>query len=108
MTKRIRKVNELIKKLAAEAIANNVSREHIATVKAVETSRDLKYAIVWVSVMADENEFLQELEEKKGVICCEIVEGMSTKYTPVINFKIDRSGEYAQRIEELLDEKRSK
>lgn len=108
MTKRIRKVNELIKKLAAEAIADNVSRKHIATVKAVETSRDLKHAIVWVSAMVDENGFIQELEENKSAICRQVVEKMSTKHTPVISFKIDRSGEHAQRIEELLNEKRPK
>jgi ribosome-binding factor A len=107
MSNRIRKINELVRELAAESISENISRDYLATVKAVETSRDLKSAIVWVSALNDEEGFLKELEEKKNIIRHEITAKIFAKNTPLVEFRLDRSGEYAQRIEDLLNEKRN-
>lgn len=101
----MRKINELIRELAAAAISSNISKDYLVTVTGVETSRDLKHATVWVSVINDEPGFLDELNENKKVIRQEITSKMFTKYTPLIEFKVDRSGEYAQKIESLLNEK---
>ncbi len=107
MSDRIRKINELVRELSAEAISENISRDYLATVKAVETSRDLKSAIVWVSVLNNEADFLKELEEKKKVIRHQVTSKIFAKNTPLIEFKIDHSGEYAQKIEDLLNGKDS-
>ena len=108
MSNRIRKINELIRELAAAAIVNNISKDYLATVKSVETTRDLKHATVWVSVINDEAGFSRELEENIKKIRHDITGKMYTKYTPLIEFRLDHSGEYAQRIETLLNEKDSK
>jgi len=107
MSDRIRKVNELIRSLVAESLLENISREHLFTVKAVETSRDLKRATVWVSVIGSEEGFLAELKEKQHEIRHDVTGKMYSKYTPLLEFKIDRSGEYAQKIENLLNGKKS-
>ena len=106
MSDRIRKINELIRELAAEALLQNISRQHLYTVKAVEASRDLRHATVWVSVIGQEEDFMAELKENINEIRHYITGKMTSKYTPLIEFKIDRSGDYAQRIEELLNEEK--
>ena len=105
MSDRIKKVNELIRELAAQSLAENISREYLFTVKAVETDRDLKHATVWVSVMGDADKFTTELGEHISEIRHYITSKMVSKYTPLIEFKIDHSEEYVQHIEELLREK---
>ncbi len=107
LSDRIRKVNELIRELVAESLAENISREHLFTVKAVETTRDLRHAIVWVSVIGNEENFLAELKEYQNEIRHYVTSHMASKYTPLIEFKIDHSEAYAARIEELLSDKNS-
>lgn len=108
MSDRIRKVNNLIKELVSQSISENISRDYIPTVTAVDTSRDLKHAVVWVSVINKEEEFLAELDENINTIRHDVTGKMYTKYTPLLEFKIDHSGAHAQRIEELLNGKEPK
>lgn len=105
MSDRIRKVNELIRELAAEVLAENISRDCLFTVKAVETARDLRHAVVWVSVMGDTDKFMAELNDRLQEIRHYITGKMASKYTPLIDFKIDHSEDYVAHIEELLDER---
>jgi ribosome-binding factor A len=105
MSHRIRKVNELIRELVSEILAETVSREYLFTVKAVETTRDLRHAIVWVSVMGDEAKFLEELNLHRNEIQHDVTGKMASKYTPLLDFQIDHSEEYVQKIEGLLRER---
>lgn len=100
---RIKKINELIKELVAESLSRNIDKKYLATVTAVETSRDLKKSKVWISVFNDENEFLESLQGKGTIIKNEVAKNLFLKHTPHLEFLIDHSGEYAQRIQELLD-----
>lgn len=108
MSTRIRKINELIRELVAASISENISKDYIATVTGVEASRDLKHAVVWVSVINREDDFWKELEGVKNIIRHDVTSKMYTKYTPLIDFRADHSGEYAQKIEMLLNEKEPK
>jgi ribosome-binding factor A len=105
MSTRMRKINELIREEASKAIGSSISRDNLITVKAIETTRDLKEATIWVSVMGDEKKALAELNDHKSEIQHKITSVMVTKYTPKIDFKIDHSQAYVDRIEELLNEK---
>ncbi len=103
MSERVKRVNELIRELVSSAIAQNIDKKYLPTVTAVETSRDLKSALVWVSVLKDEEGFVDQLRKEKNKIQHEVTSKMYTKYTPILTFQIDHSGEHAQRIEELLN-----
>jgi ribosome-binding factor A len=105
MSQRMRKINELIREEASKAIEECISRDNLVTVKAIETGRDLKDAIIWVSVMGDEEKAMAELQEHKSEIQHKITSKMYTKYTPKIDFKIDHSQAYVDRIDELLNGK---
>lgn len=102
MSDRIRKVNELIKHEVADAlIVEGISG--FVTVKAVETSRDMKHADVWVSAIGEnEEEMLAEIEEKRHEIQQAVSAKLTSRNVPAITFKLDKSGAYAQKIEELL------
>lgn len=101
---RMRKVNEQVRELASNAIEKVLERGDFVTVTAVETSSDLKNAVIWVSVLGDEKVALEHLAENKSEIQHLITSKMYAKNTPKIEFKIDHSQELVSRIEELLDE----
>jgi ribosome-binding factor A len=105
MGQRMRKINELIREEASKAIEECISRDNLVTVKAIETGRDLKDTIIWVSVMGDEEKAMAELMEHKSEIQHKITSKMYTKYTPKIDFKIDKSQAYVDHIEKLLNGK---
>jgi len=102
MSDRIKKVNELIKHEVADSFMR-VGVSGFVTVKAVETSRDMKHADVWVSIIGgDESEILNELEEKRHEVQRAVSTKMTSKNVPAIKFRLDHSGEYVLGIEELL------
>ncbi len=101
MADRIRKVNEFLRHEIAECLKAQ-DFDGLVTVKAIETGRDMKSACVWISVLGNEEEVLDEIESNKKQIQRFINTKMQTKNVPRLSFKIDRSGEHAQRIEELI------
>lgn len=102
MSDRIRKINEVVREQASKAVSENLTKDFFVTVTAVETTRDLKKAIIWVSSFSDEKEVLEELNSKKSDIQHAITEKMYSKYTPKIEFKFDHSQEHAEKIDRLL------
>ncbi|MFW6438105.1 MAG: 30S ribosome-binding factor RbfA [Armatimonadota bacterium] len=75
------------------------------TITDVDISPDLRHAIVYYSVLGDEE---QKRESGKGIrraakyIRGLIAERMDLRYTPSLRFELDETAENAQRIEELL------
>jgi len=102
---RIRKVNELIREEVSKAISEKINHKYLVTVKAVETERDLKNAIVWVSVLNDQKEAWAEIQESARNIEHEVRSKMVSKYTPKLEFKLDKSEEHVAKIDALLHEK---
>ena len=77
----------------------------IATVTEVRVTPDLKQAKVYVSVQGDEAEqksALAGLTAAAGFIRRELSERLLLRRTPELNFVLDRSEEYGQRIEDLI------
>lgn len=105
MSERVRRVNELIREEASKAIAEKIKTGDLLTVKAVETERDLKHARVWISVFGDEEKAICALKQKASEIERLVRSKMYSKYTPKLEFKIDRSEEYVAKIDRLLNEK---
>lgn len=103
MSDRIVKVNELLKQIVADIINYEIESQGLITVKAVETTSDMKHADVWISILGDEEEAVQSaIEEKRREIQKTVNMKMASKNVPAIHFKVDKSGEYAQKIDELL------
>jgi ribosome-binding factor A len=76
-----------------------------ATVTEVRMTPDLKQAKVYVSVMGPEEEqksTIKALTAAAGFIRHELSERLQLRRAPELLFVLDRSEEYAQRINELL------
>jgi ribosome-binding factor A len=77
----------------------------LATVTEVRMTPDLKQARVYVSVMGTEAEqasTIKGLTAASGFIRHELSERLQLRRAPELFFVLDRSEEYAQRINELL------
>jgi len=77
----------------------------LATVTEVRVSPDLKHARVYVRVMGTEEEqgaALEGLHAASGFIRHELTERLLVRRAPELNFVLDRSEEYGQRIEDLI------
>ena len=76
------------------------------SVTRVETTGDLKYAKVYLSVfeLEDEKEFKKGLKAASGWLRRELGNSMSLRCTPELVFELDHSIEYGAHINELLKE----
>jgi ribosome-binding factor A len=75
------------------------------SVTRVETTGDLRYAKVWLSVLdlEDEKEFKKGLKSASGWLHRELGNSMSLRFTPELVFEIDHSIEYGAHINQVLE-----
>jgi len=110
--KRADRVSEAIKREVSLMLTQEVKDPgiHFVTVTAVETTDDLRYVKIFVSVMGDEKtrqESMEGLERAKGFLRGEIGHRLQLRYTPEIQFRLDKSLDHAMRIKGLLNELKS-
>lgn len=77
------------------------------TVTAVEMSADLKYARIYISVMGTSEEqkaTMDALASARGFIRRELAARLDLRFAPEVQFKLDTSAEYSDRISRLLNE----
>ena len=77
------------------------------TVTGVRMSPDLKYARVFVSLMGSEDEKKESFEALRnaaGQVRYELGSRIRTRFLPEIDFVLDTSQEYGDRIDRLLAE----
>ena len=92
------------------ALLRNIKDPRIAgkmiSVTRVETTGDLRYAKVWLSVMdlEDEKEFKKGLKSASGWLRRELGNSMSLRYTPELVFEIDHSIEYGAHINQIIND----
>jgi ribosome-binding factor A len=108
MSSRLDRVNELIRTSIAEIISREVEMPLgvFLTVVKVDTSRDLRYARVFVSVFP-ENKFgsaIKILNKKVYFLQGKLNKKLSMKPLPRIEFISDHTEVEADKIEKLLKE----
>lgn len=105
---RARRVAEQIKKEVSLIIAEDLKDPRITsltTVTAVQVSRDLRYAWIYISIYGNENEkeqTFQAIIRAAGFIRSEIGRRIRLRFTPELIFHHDRSLEYGAHIEQVL------
>jgi len=105
---RVDRVNELVK----ETLANIISEETdfpsgvFVTVVKVDTSRDLRYARVFLSVFPEKRfgEIFRLLEKRIYFLQGKLNKKLSMKPLPRIEFVVDKTEVEADKIEKLLKE----
>lgn len=107
MAQRMRRVNEAVREVLSEALAEGLKDPRIGfvTVTSVDTAPDLRSARVYVSVLGDETtraDTLAGLECSHGYLQSLIARQLGLKRTPQLKFFYDDSIDTGFRIDELL------
>lgn len=105
--KRLDRVNQLLKEELGLLLQRELKdpRLGFVTVTGVETSKDLRVAKVYVSVLGDEAQWkgsLAALNSARGFIHNWLKTHLELRSIPAIEFKADHSMEHAARIQTLL------
>jgi ribosome-binding factor A len=103
-TNRIAKVNSLIQKELGPVLLEFLyEHKGLVTITKVETSRDMKWAKIWVSIFGgDDDKILDFLAKNIYHLQGEVNKHFHTKIIPRIGFHLDTTPRYAQHIEELV------
>ncbi len=110
MTKRTERLNSLLKEVIAEVITKDVRNPDVhslVTVTSVDITRDLKYAKVYISVIANDAEkelTLKALQSAAGFIGVNSAKKVVLRYFPQLTFKLDETVQKQMRIQEVLQE----
>ena len=115
MSRRIERVNQLIKEELAKIIQLELKdpRLSMITVTRVDTSPDLKRAEVFISIYGDEQEMARSLKAINGAtgfLRHELGEKVKMKYTPELVIHHDRSlvkGDSVLKIISDMEEKQA-
>ncbi len=105
---RVNRLSEEIKKIVSHLIHNQLRDPRIATMTSVvdvETTKDLRYAYVYVSVFGDheaQTSTMEALKSSSGFIRREVGQKVKARYIPEIVFKLDKSIERGFEIESVL------
>ncbi len=106
---RMGRINDDIQ-LALSSLLRSVKdprvQQGMISVTRVETTGDLRYAKVWLSVLGE----LNEKEFKRGLKSCgpwlrrELGASLNLRYTPELVFELDHSMEYGAKISRMIEE----
>lgn len=107
---RMIRINDEIKKELSEIIRSELKDPRIGvmtSVLKVDTTNDLKYCKVYISVLGDEEQkksVMEGLKNASGFIRKQIATRINLRCTPEFKFELDNSLEYSARIYKLIDE----
>ena len=108
MADRMRRVNESVRQVLSEAVAQlKDPRIGFVTVTGVETTTDLRSARVFVSVLGTERkrrETMAGLQAAHSVLQARLARELRMKRTPQLAFEYDPSVERGVRMTKLIDE----
>lgn len=103
-TNRIARVNSLIEhKLGPILHEELAGGPGIVTISKVETSKDMKWTKVWISIFGgDDNGILKHINSRIYQIQGAMNKHFSTKIIPRLQFFLDTSPRYVEHIDELI------
>lgn len=104
---RMRQVNEEIRTQIADILVREVELPvgSFVTVGLVDTSKDLKHARVYVTVLPDglRGSTMESLKNKTGFIQKKLGSRLSMKFTPRLRFILDEGQIKAQEVFDVMD-----
>lgn len=105
---RYKRIAEEIKKEVSDILRSELKDPRIVkmtSITDVETSKDIRYAKIFVSIYGNKEEqekILKILNKAAGFIRSEIGKRIRIRHLPEIEFRLDRSMEYGAHIENVL------
>ena len=105
---KIARINDDIQRVLAAKLRDVKDprvQQGMISVTRVETTGDLRYCKVWLSVLGLENEkeFRKGLKSASGWLRRELSAVLDLRYTPELVFEVDRSIEYGAHISEMIN-----
>ena len=111
MTKRLEKVNELIKEIVSKIVLENLQFPEgvLVTITRAVVSPDIHYANIFYTVLSvpkkeaeDQRAVTHIFKEKVGSIQWELNRSLRMRPVPKITFVLDKDEERREKIESLL------
>ena len=108
-TNRLQRINEDIQRILSSLLREikdpRVNQGGMISVTAVDTTSDLRFAKVFLSVfgLKSEKEFRKGLKSASGYLRSELGKALTLRYTPELVFELDSSIERGARINTLLN-----
>jgi ribosome-binding factor A len=109
-TRRVEKLNSLLKEVISEVILREVKNPHVSTlitVTKVDITKDLRHAKVYVSVIGSAEikaETLRAIQSASGFIGVTAAKKVVMRYFPELHFKLDDSIDQHMKIDSILKE----
>lgn len=108
MSQRTDQVESQIQRLLGEILNREIELpdNHLATVARISISPDLKNARVFISILPFDSSprIIKIFQKNKGIIQKELHSRLTMKFSPKLEFLLDTQAEYADKIEQLIDE----
>jgi ribosome-binding factor A len=103
---RTQRVSELIRRELADIISTRTSdpRLSLVSITAVDISKDLKSAKVYVTQLGDNSQALVALENASRFLRRELSSRLSMKASPSLSFTYDHSVERGVALSRLIEE----
>ncbi|MDR3642445.1 MAG: ribosome-binding factor A [Candidatus Doudnabacteria bacterium] len=103
-TNRIAKVNSLIQHELGPILHEFLDWQNgLVTITKVDTSKDMKYCKVWISIFnGDDDKIMAFLLKNIYDLQGEVNKHFQTKIIPRISFHLDTSPRYVEHIDEVL------
>ena len=107
-TNKLSRINEDIQRVLASLLRNVKDprvQQGLLSVTAVDTTSDLRYAKVYLSVMGlqSEKELKKGLKSASGYLRHELGGALQLRYTPELIFELDKSIEHGANISRILN-----
>lgn len=105
---RLARINDELLKELSQIIRGELKDPRIGAMTSVvhvDTTQDLKYCKVFVSVLGNDDEkesVMKGLRNATGFIRRLIAQRVNLRFTPELIFKLDESAEYAIHMEQLI------
>lgn len=108
-SRRVLKAAQAIREVVSMAILTDIKDPRVknVTVTFVEATADLRLAKVHVSVMGDETKkklCMSALQSAAGYFQKKVGDRIDTRYTPRIQFVLDKGIEHAMNVTRILEE----
>ena len=108
MSNRVLKINSEIQKYVSEVLQQDMQNPNInglISVVRVDTSADLSVCKIYISIYGskDKQEVFNEILHSAGYIRKELCHKMDLRKMPYLEFRLDDSQEYGNRIDQLID-----
>jgi ribosome-binding factor A len=109
-SRRVKRFNELIRQELSILLLRRIRDPRLSavTITEVDVTSDLRIARVYISTLNDDEEprqeILRSIQGAAGFLRRELAHILQVRHTPELDFRLDESARYGERIDQLLEQ----